>query len=87
MAQDRTTPIASRLAGRIRRARGNPAKLSAAWAEWARACLPLNAPPRVNAHPTHAVVDGVTYPGGLAEYVATTGHNPATPVYLAPSPE
>lgn len=62
MAQDRTTPIASRLAGRIRRARGNPRKLSAAWNEWARACLPLNAPPRVNAHPTHAVVDGVTVP-------------------------
>ena len=22
--------------------------------------------PRVNVHPTHAVVDGVTYPGGLS---------------------
>lgn len=26
--------------------------------------------PRVNVHPEHAVVDGVTYPGGLAEYRA-----------------
>ena len=67
MSQDRTVPAASRLACRIRRAGGDPRKLGAAWTEWARACRPLNAPPRVNAHPRHAVADGVTYPNGLAQ--------------------
>ena len=28
----------------------------------------LSLVPRVDVHPKYAVVDGVTYPGGLAEY-------------------
>jgi hypothetical protein len=64
MARDRITPAAARLERKLARARSERERL-AAFAEWRAACRPLNAPPRVKAHPRHAVVDGVTYPNGL----------------------